>query len=186
MGKLAFTLDEAPANALSLFFRIPGWCGNASLVVNGKNESAKLVSGTYAEVKRIWKSGDKIELTLDMPVKLIESNPLVEETRNQVAVKRGPVVYCVESIDLPKGKTIFDVAIAAKNNFKPALLTIESSPIMSLQGDAVLVDNSDWNKKLYREVSAGTPKTIPVRLVPYYAWGNRGHGDMSVWLPLVR
>jgi DUF1680 family protein len=92
----------------------------------------------------------------------------------------------VESIDLPKGKTIFDVAIAAKNNFKPALLTIENSPIMSLRGDAVLIDNSDWSKKLYREVSADAPKTIPVRLVPYYAWGNRGHGDMSVWLPLVR
>jgi len=185
-GKISITVDEAPKDALSLFFRIPGWCSNANLMVNGKKETVKLASGSYAELRKAWKSGDKIELALDMPVKLIESNPLVEETRNQVAVKRGPVVYCVESIDLPKGKTIFDVAIAARNNFKPALLTIENSPVMSLQGDAVLVDNSDWGQKLYREVSVDVPKTIPVRLVPYYTWGNRGHGDMSVWLPLVR
>lgn len=123
---------------------------------------------------------------LPMPVKLIESNPLVEETRNQIAVKRGPVVYCLESVDLPKGKTIFNIAISIKNNLKPSRINIENSPIMSLQGDAMLVDNSNWNKKLYREVSMELPKTIPVRLVPYYAWGNRGHNDMSVWLPLAR
>lgn len=185
-GKITVTLQEAPKDALSLFFRVPGWCSDAKLLVNGKARSVALSPGSYAEVNGTWKAGDKIELTLPMPVKLIESNPLVEETRNQVAVKRGPVVYCVESIDLPKDRSIFDVAVSVKNNFKPSLLTIENSPVMGLQGDAVLVDNSDWNKKLYREVSAEAPKTFPVRLVPYYAWGNRGHGDMSVWLPLAR
>ncbi|KAA0994232.1 glycoside hydrolase family 127 protein [Dyadobacter sp. UC 10] len=185
-GKVTVQLEEAPAAAFSMFFRIPGWCSGASLTVNGKKQTEALHAGTYAEVKRSWKKGDKVELLLPMPVKLIESNPLVEETRNQVAVKRGPIVYCVESIDLPKGKTIFDVAVAVSNNFKPAKITIENSPITALQGDAVLLGNTDWNKKLYREVSKEAPKTIPVRLVPYYAWGNRGHGDMSVWLPLVR
>lgn len=185
-GKITVTLQEAPKEALSLFFRIPGWCSDAKILVNGKAQSTTLTPGAYAEVKSSWKAGDKIELTLPMPVKLIESNPLVEETRNQVAVKRGPVVYCVESIDLPKDKTIFDIAIPAKNNLKPSPLTIENSPVMSLEGDAMLIDNSDWSKKLYREVSVEAPKTIPVRLVPYYAWGNRGHGEMSVWLPLMR
>jgi len=185
-GKISIKFEEAPKEAFSLFFRIPGWCSDAKLMVNGKNQTLKLTSGTYAEMKGNWKAGDKVELMLPMPVRLIESNPLVEETRNQVAVKRGPVVYCLESVDLPKNKTIFDIAILAKNNLKPSKIVIENSPIMSLQGDALLVDNSDWNKKLYREVSTGTAKTIPVRLVPYYAWGNRGHNDMSVWLPLAR
>ena len=185
-GKVSIKLEEAPRESFSLFLRIPGWCSDAKLLVNGKSQTVKLTPGEYAEIKNTWKSGDKIELMLPMPVRLIESNPLVEETRNQVAVKRGPVVYCLESMDLPKGKTIFDVAIPAKNNLKPSRITIENSPIMSLEGEAALVDNSNWSKKLYREVSTGNPKTIPVRLVPYYAWGNRGHNDMSVWLPLVR
>jgi DUF1680 family protein len=185
-GKVTIAIQEAPKEAFAMFFRIPGWCSDARISVNGKVHSVKLNSGTYAEIKGNWKAGDKIEVMLPMPVKLIESNPLVEETRNQIAVKRGPVVYCLESVDLPKGRSIFDVAIAANNNLKPTPMHIENSPVMGLQGDAVLVDNSDWSKKLYREVSAQTPKTIPVRLVPYYAWGNRGHNDMSVWLPLVR
>ncbi|WP_229209702.1 aceric acid hydrolase [Dyadobacter koreensis] len=185
-GKVSIKLEEAPTESFSLFLRIPGWCSDAKLLVNGKSQTVKLTPGEYAEIDNTWKSGDKIELMLPMPVRLIESNPLVEETRNQVAVKRGPVVYCLESMDLPKGKTIFDVAIPVKNNLKPSRLTIENSPIMSLEGEAALVDNSNWSKKLYREISTETPKMIPVRLVPYYAWGNRGHNDMSVWLPLVR
>ncbi|MDQ6479115.1 glycoside hydrolase family 127 protein [Dyadobacter sp. LHD-138] len=185
-GKVSIKLEEAPKEAFSVFLRIPGWCSDAKVLVNGKPQSIKLTSGAYAEINSIWKAGDKIELLMPMPVRLIESNPLVEETRNQVAVKRGPVVYCLESMDLPKGKTIFDVAIHAKNNLKPSRMTIENSPIIGLEGQAILVDNSNWSKKLYREVSVEASKTIPVRLVPYYAWGNRGHNDMSVWLPLVR
>ncbi|MCE7060197.1 glycoside hydrolase family 127 protein [Dyadobacter sp. CY343] len=185
-GKVSIQVEEAPFKVFSMFFRIPGWCSGATLAVNGKKHTVSLNAGTYAEVKRAWKKGDKVELLLPMPVKLIESNPLVEETRNQVAVKRGPIVYCVESMDLPKGKTIFDVAVSVNNNFKPTPIMIENSPITALQGDAVLLDNTDWSKKLYREVRNAAPKTIPVKLVPYYAWGNRGHGEMSVWLPLVR
>jgi len=185
-GKVSIKLEEAPKESFSVFLRIPGWCSDAKVLVNGKSSAVKSTPGEYAELANTWKSGDKIELLLPMPVRLIESNPLVEETRNQVAVKRGPVVYCLESMDLPKGKTIFDVAIPAKNNLKPSRITIENSPIMGLEGQAVLVDNSNWSKKLYREISTQTSKTIPVRLVPYYAWGNRGHNDMSVWLPLVR
>jgi DUF1680 family protein len=185
-GKVSVTLQEAPKEPFSMFFRIPGWCSDARILVNGKAHNAKLVSGTYAEINGSWKAGDKLEIILPMPVKLIESNPLVEETRNQIAVKRGPVVYCLEAVDLPKGRSVFDLAISPKNNLKPALITIENSPVMSLQGDAMLIDNSDWGKKLYREVAAEAPKSIPVKLVPYYAWGNRGHNDMTVWLPLAR
>jgi uncharacterized protein len=185
-GKVVITLNEAPNDNFSVFFRIPGWCSDAKLLVNGKAQIVRLVSGSYAEVNRNWKAGDRIELTLPMPVRLIESNPLVEETRNQVAVKRGPVVYCLESVDLPKGKTIFDIAIGAKNNLKPMTIAIENSPIMSLKGEAFLVNEASWSKKLYREVSTNSPQTISVSLIPYYAWGNRGHTDMSVWLPLIR
>lgn len=185
-GKVNIDLEKAPSREVSLFLRIPGWCSDASIAINGKLQPISFKSGTYVELKRVWKSGDRIELTLPMSVKLIESNPLVEESRNQVAVKRGPVVYCLESVDLPKGRTIFDIAIGVRNNLKPVSLNIENSPVTTLTGDALLVDNSGWHNKLYREVSNAAPKTIPIRLIPYYAWGNRGHHDMTVWLPLVR
>ena len=184
-GKVSITLQQVPKNAYSVFLRIPGWCKGASLLVNGQAVNTPLVTGEYAEVNRKWKAGDKIELNLPMPVQLLESNPLVEETRNQVAVKRGPVVYCLESADLPKGQKVFNVAIPVKNDLKPELIKIENSPIMSLTGKADLLNEGSWKNTLYREVGTTSSK-VTVRLIPYYAWGNRGHVDMATWLPLDR
>ncbi|MFB9291841.1 aceric acid hydrolase [Persicitalea jodogahamensis] len=185
-GKIRIQLTEVPADPFGLFLRIPSWCTGARLSLNGKVQSMELAPGTYAQLMRTFKAGDVVELDLPMPVQLIESNPLVEETRNQIAVKRGPVVYCLESIDLPKDRTIFDVAIAIENNLKPSRFSIENSPITVLRGDGVLVNNGNWTSKLYRPITGKSDKRVPIQLVPYYAWGNRGHTDMSVWLALVR
>ncbi len=186
-GKVSIRLEEAPSSPVSLFIRIPGWCSNASLSVNGKKQTIKLESGQYAELKQSWEAGDRIELLLPMPVQLVGSHPLVEETRNQVAVKRGPLVYCAEAADLPENRKIFDIAIPVKNNLKPERIVIGGSPVTALQGEVLLTDHyPDWDNKLYRPVSEASPKKVTVRLVPYYTWGNRGHGDMAVWLPLAR
>ena len=139
---------------------------------------------TYNELKRPWKAGDKIELTLDMPATLIESNPLVEETKNQVTVKRGPVVYCLESTDLPN-QNVFDVVIPASIKLQPVSMKIANGEIMSLTGEAKMLQNSNWNNRLYREVNT-TTKPIKIKLIPYYAWANRGKTDMTVWMPLMR
>ncbi len=185
-GKVNVLVESAPKESFSMFFRIPGWCSGSSISVNGRIQNVQLIPETYAEVKSNWKAGDRIELLLPMPVVLLESNPLVEETRNQVAVKRGPVVYCLESVDLPKDRTIFDIALGVKNNLTTVPVMIENSAVTMLMGNAFLVNRESWQNKLYREVKNPAPDTIPVRLIPYYAWGNRGHTDMTVWMPLVR
>jgi DUF1680 family protein len=184
-GRITITMQQVPANALSVFLRIPGWCNGASLLVNGKPVTTKLISGEYAEVKCLWKTGDKIELNLPMPAKLMEANPLVEETRNQVAVKRGPIVYCLESKDLPKGQKVFNVAIPANIILKPELIKIDGSDIMSLTGKADLRSKTNWKNQLYKEISTDK-QTVNIRLIPYYAWGNRGHVDMETWMPVDR
>ncbi|MNJ93855.1 Non-reducing end beta-L-arabinofuranosidase [compost metagenome] len=168
----------------SMFFRIPGWASTATLKVNGQTENLVLTPGTYAELNRRWKAGDQVELVLPMEAQLVESNPLVEETRNQVAVKRGPVVYCLESQDLP-GKRIFNVFIPAKIDLKASPIQIDGANMMSLEGNAQLIENKDWKNVLYRPLNESNT-TTPIRLVPYFAWGNRGHSEMSVWLPVSR
>lgn len=185
-GNIRITIKEASAKPFSIFVRIPGWCANARLSVNGKPVGTQLTPGEYTEVPGKWKAGDNIELVLPMPVKLVETNPLVEETRNQVAVKRGPVVYCLESPDMPEGKSIFDVAIPANTSFSPKHIRIENSDIVSLEGIANLLPQTDWKNKLYSEVTATKPSDIPIRLIPYYAWGNRGRSEMTVWMPVSR
>jgi DUF1680 family protein len=169
---------------MALYLRIPGWCKYASIKINDKILTGSLQNGAYNPIRRIWKAGDKVELLLDMPVALLESNPLVEETRNQVAVKRGPIVYCLESTDLP-GKSVFDVVIPASIKLQPVATKIENGNIMALTGEARLLQNNTWNNTLYKEVNTIT-KPVKIRLIPYYAWANRGKSDMTVWMPLVR
>ena len=183
-GNIKLTLNETTSKPYSIFLRIPAWTDNARLLINGKPADATLTSGKYAEVNRKWKKGDNVELILPMEAKLVEANPLVEENRNQVAVKRGPVVYCLESVDMPN-QNIFNVFVPLSINLKPQSLKIDGADVMSLEGEAKLVENKDWTNVLYREVSDQN-KTAKIRLVPYFAWGNRGHSEMSVWLPLSR
>jgi DUF1680 family protein len=183
-GAVNITFENTISNPLALHLRIPGWCKKASLKVNGKLVDAALTGGQYKEVKRAWKKGDKIELVMDMPATLIESNPLVEETKNQVAVKRGPIVYCLESADLPN-QDVFDVAIPATIKLQPLSMKIGNGNLMMLTGEARLLQNNDWKNTLYKEVNTNI-KPVRIKLVPYYAWANRGKTDMTVWLPLMR
>lgn len=185
-GNIKITLEEVPGKPFSFFLRIPGWASNAKILINGKPYNAKAIPGQYAEIKNTWKKNDNIELILPMEAKLIEANPLVEETRNQVAVKRGPVVYCLESIDLPKDKNVFRLSIPVDTKFKTKKIWIENSEVMSLEGMAKVIDTDQWKNKLYKEVSEPNSVPVPVTLIPYYAWGNRGHTEMSVWLPVSR
>ena len=104
-GRVTITVEAAPERPCSLMLRIPGWAGGATAEpqrharCDGRPEP-----GTYAEVRRAWSAGDVVELTLPMPVRLMQAHPLVEEARNQVAVLRGPIVYCLESADLAEGR----------------------------------------------------------------------------------
>lgn len=182
-GKVAITIAEAPATAFSLFLRLPGWCHGASVRVNGKQVPLSPVLG-YAELHRLWKSGDVIVLELPMPAVLMEANPLVEETRGQVAVRRGPVVYCVESPDLGAGETVASVALPSKIDLQPTPMSIGKSRMMALTGHAYLLPASDG--QLYQELPATAPKAITIKLIPYFAWANRGASDMSVWMDLYR
>ena len=188
-GKVTVSIDELPkkarGKAWTLRFRLPDWCERATLDVNGAPVQILHRSSTYAEVHRVWKKGDVVEWNMTMPVRLMEANPLVEEVRNQVAIKRGPIVYCLESADLPQGIRIDDVLIPADIQLEPVMIEIDGHPVMALEGVAQLADEASWQGQLYREVGL-TARELPIRLIPYYAWGNRGKGEMSVWLPLLR
>jgi uncharacterized protein len=182
-GNIKININKLPAD-MSLFLRIPGWANSAKVLINGVPNQQHLVAGTYAEIKKQWKKGDVIELLLPMEAKLIEANPLVEETRNQVAVKRGPVVYCLESVDLPKNVSVFSLGLPVNTSFSLSTIKIDNSPVVELNAKAIKIENADWKGKLYKEVNSNLNQQVPIRLVPYYAWGNRGHSEMSVWLPV--
>jgi uncharacterized protein len=85
-----------------------------------------------------------------------------------------------------KNTSVFGVGILTNAQFKIASIKIDNSNIISLQTTAQKLDNGQWKDQLYKEVSKKPAEKINVRLVPYYAWGNRGHTEMSVWLPVIK
>ncbi|MBO9595516.1 MAG: glycoside hydrolase family 127 protein [Niabella sp.] len=180
-GRITISLQKAPA-AMPIYLRIPGWCKSAAITYRGRVKKVK--GGQYIPLNNNWKPGDQIELLLDMPVQLMESNPLVEETRNQVAVKRGPIVYCLESPDY-KGNNITDVRIPADIQLDPVPANLDHTRLMTLTGTAKAVAGENWDQVLYREIKKEL-QPARITLIPYYAWANRGASDMRVWLPLVR
>ncbi len=184
-GNIAITLKQMPSKETAIFLRIPAWCKKASLKINGILSKITVESGNYQPVKRAWKAGDKIELILDMPVTLMEANPLVEETRNQVAVKRGPIVYCLESADLSSQQKVFDIAIPSSTHFTVKPMKIDNSTVMSLEGEVKQLSNKGWTNVLYKELNT-ISQPVKIKLIPYYAWANRGNTDMTVWMPLIR
>lgn len=128
---------------------------------------------------------DKVELDLPMDVRLIEAHPLVEENRNHVAVMRGPLVYCLESADLPEPTKLGQVRLPSTSTWNARYDSGLLGGITTLQTTAVAIAETKLKDKLYREWSPGSSRQIPLTLIPYYSWANRGVGEMTVWIPVA-
>ncbi len=180
-GKIVLTIKKAKT-LKSIRMHIPSWSADMQLKLNGQPILAEDL-----RQPRKWKKGDTIELDLPMKVRLVEANPLVEEAKNQVAVMRGPIVYCLEGQDIDGGHRINDIAIPADVKFTEKQITMEGHEMIALEADVPLVSQGLWrNDELYRELRPISKKQVKIRLIPYYAWDNRGIDDMSLWLPLQR
>ena len=181
-GKVNFQFKSRGNFGLKL--RIPYWATGATIQVNGK-EVRRVTAGAYAEVTRDWRPGDRVELDLPMDVKLLVSDYKIEQTRGQVTVKRGPVVYCLEAIDLPDGVSIDSIQIPSDAHwsvdFRPELL----GGVSVLKTQAEALQPKARGIGAYRELGKPRIRKVDIRMIPYFAWHNRGDHKMSVWLPLV-
>jgi uncharacterized protein len=189
-GDVRLTLTPARAERLRLRVRIPGWARNepvpsalyrfvdtvsepVTLSVNGYAEPVVLEQG-YAVISRRWNPGDAVVLHLPMPVRRVMAADDVAADRGRVAIQRGPIVYAAEWPDNPDGhvrnlRLPDDVTLTRE--FRPALL----NGVEAITGQAVayVVDAQ----------GAVQSRAQPFTAIPYYAWANRGPGEMTVWIP---
>ena len=180
-GHVTLTVKKAKT-LKSIRMHIPGWATDMQLKLNGQPILAEDL-----RQPRKWKKGDTVELNLPMRPRLMEANPLVEEAKNEVAVMRGPIVYCLEGQDVGGGHRINDIAIPADVQFTETKVTIDGHEMIALEADVPVVNRDTWsNNELYRELRPAKNQKAHIRLIPYYAWDNRGIQDMSLWLPLAR
>lgn len=174
-----FVTPERPAR-WTLALRIPGWCRQAALSVNGRpTPLAPLVRRGYARLTREWQARDRIELRLPMPVERVHAHPRVWMDAGRVALQRGPLVYCAEEVD--NGRDLSDLVLprgaALRASLQPRLL----GGAIAIEGRAQRSDMQEWGDVLYR---TDRWRTAGARLlaVPYALWGNRQVGEMAVWI----
>jgi DUF1680 family protein len=183
-GDVQLKVVECDSKPFAIKLRIPGWAKSAALRIDGEPAGVLVNPGSYATIDRSWQPGTTIELSLDMPAQLIEPHPLVEETMNQVAVKRGPIVYCLESNDLPSDVSLLSVRLPIGGEWKPRFDARTLDGVTVLEGTLVSRNPGDWNGKLYREFNNAQSRRFSCKLIPYFVWSNRGPSEMTVWLPI--
>jgi len=183
-GNVEITVDKCKSDAFDVMLRVPRWAKGTEIKVNGRNAGVIAKPGEFATINRTWKAGDKISIDMPMPVTLVEGNTKIEEVRNQVAVKRGPVVYCVETPDLPENTIITDVYLKSGTSMNPKFKKDLLDGVTAIETTLSLRTNNN-NETMYNTVSKPTFKSYKSQLVPYYAWSNRGKAGMTVFMPII-
>ncbi|MDR2419429.1 MAG: glycoside hydrolase family 127 protein [Treponema sp.] len=175
---ISFSLNGAAHFRYGL--RIPGWCRNYTLKLNGADaDTAFTVEDGYAVFNREWKDGDRISAAFDMPVTFVRANPKVRENVGKTAVMRGPVVYCLEEADNGKELWRLHVGQNAGITVKHEKALLGGVTLISMTGKR----EKDWvEDDLYRTLEDSTMEDKALHFIPYYAWTNRSPGEMTVWV----
>ncbi len=159
-GRVSIRVEPAQAGRFAVNLRLPGWCEQAQLVVNGQAQSPPpLTERGFLRLDRAWKAGDAIELRMDMPVRRIEAHPNIRDCAGKVAIQRGPIVYGIEALD--NGGSA-DVALADEPSFET-----ERRP--DLLGGITVIKSKTADGK-------------PLVAVPFHALANRGKSAQEVWV----
>ncbi len=179
-GDIKMVVKPDAAARFSLNLRVPGWSRGAVVKVNGKKINKPVLEKGYVKIDRKWKDGDRVNLSLPMPVETIEAHPAVREDAGQVAVQRGPVIYAFEACD--QKEPLLSIGLPSDAKLKPEPSGILGGAVV-LKGSGVIASNGGWTGKLYRK--AASPRRVFITAVPYYAWDNRQPGAMRVWMPVL-
>ncbi|GAA5013824.1 glycoside hydrolase family 127 protein [Actinopolymorpha pittospori] len=173
---------EVPARGV-VRVRIPGWADQTVVTVDGV--TVERIEMGYAVIDWEWRQ-NTIRVEIPMRARLTVAHHFLEEATNQVCVVRGPVVYCVESADLPADVGVESLAIPASITWTEERGTDIFTGHVLLRGAAARLPDQVPADRLYGELNQADPTALDIRLVPYARWGNRGPGEMSVWLQLLR
>jgi len=187
-GEVSLVVNPSKPAKFRVLLRVPTWAREkfvpgelyryidstpetVSLTVNGESVPMKLDKG-FVAIDRQWKSGDRVQLSLPMPVRVSECHPSVKANLNRIALTRGPFVLCAEGVDNGGATQRFFFAKEPQtNDAEVSTKTIDAGSFLQVKttAQAITSDKSIEN--------------LPLVLTPYYAWNNRGVSSMSIWFP---
>lgn len=180
-GEIAFTVKVDQPAQFTLALRIPDWCRNFTLELNGSAFDAPVIDG-YTRINQQWNSGDSVILKLAMPVERIVAHPNVRHNAGCIALQRGPIVYCLEEVD--NGANLASITIPRSANLTAEFDETLFGGISVITGEAVRTNPGEWSNGLYAPQSTLAYENTPVsfKAIPYAFWANREPGEMRVWI----
>ena len=178
-GVVAIDVTEAIQEERSLALRVPGWCENWSLSLNGEPCAAEYRRG-YAVLRRSWRIGDRLTMKMEMVPRWVRANPRVREDAGLTALQRGPIMYCLEEADNGKALHLLrrgpdpETGVRWEPGTLGGVVTVRTSGLR---------EDEDWpDGRLYDFREASEVRATELKWIPYYAWANRGAGEMRVWI----
>lgn len=190
-------VTERPVE-FTLALRIPAWAKDYRIEIpedkspdnlSGTSEGKSMVTSKgkieirddYYYITRCWSKDDTITLDFPMEIRRIRSNPRVRENIGRIALTRGPIVYCLEERD--NQKDLHFISIPKESTFTAQPFLIQDLEVMALVGRGRrLLPDAQADTDLYTEAGDILTEETELTWIPYFAWANRGEGEMTVWV----
>ncbi|SER10350.1 hypothetical protein SAMN04487983_101168 [Streptomyces sp. yr375] len=182
-GTVTVHVDRSPSDhPWTLSLRVPAWTEGATTRLVDPDGVRRTVAPGTATLTRRFRPGDEIRLELPMAPRWIAPDPRIDAVRGTVAVQRGPLVYCAESVDLPDQRDIDVVRVdpSAEPQDGPDDTVVAPGELAATQGESA---DSPWPYQPFDQPTAPTAERTGITLVPYHSWANCGPSTMRVWLP---
>ncbi|GGL36589.1 hypothetical protein GCM10009037_20160 [Halarchaeum grantii] len=181
-GDVAVDLSLDDSATFTLGFRIPDWTENWAVTINGESVSVAPTDG-YVTVDREWDDGDHIEVSLAMEPDVVVAHPDVESDKAHAALRRGPLVYCVEDLDNPHPAR--HLILSRPDSLSARYTESMLDGMTVIEGEASVQDAQEWQDALYRSLDSVAESSTEFLAIPYYARNNRGPTSMRTWLRLA-
>lgn len=162
--------------AYSFAFRIPGWCGAYDLSADGHAKRKERMGYLYLTKK--WEKGDTVCFHFPMSVTGIIANQMVRADIGKAAVKRGPLVYCLEEKDNGKNLHLLKVRLPLEAEEEEVFEAGHSFIRIGVPGVRYRLRDTGV---LYQAYQVEKAEPVTLNYVPYFIWNNRGEGEMQVW-----
>ena len=189
-GKVLITIVKPASDEMTLAVRVPGWAHNevvpgslyrfaindptpVDINVNGETQKREVNTEGYLLLNRKWKQGDEISLQFPMAVRAVMASDSVTDYQGRMCVQRGPLVYTAEWPD--NGGRVRNLLVDKDISFQITPKPEVVDGVIGLTGQATAL-SLDASGKIAKN-------SMPLTLIPYYAWAYRGPGEMLVWLP---
>jgi hypothetical protein len=186
-GEILVTVRAAPQGPCGLAVRVPAWCQDPALTVNGGPAQAQDDGSGYLIVTRAWQPGDTLTLSLDLAPRLTYPGRRIDALRGTVAVERGPLVYCFEQADQEDGLDLEDLAVTPGSLGERAVALPGRAAAIAVTVPAVALAPAAGGLPYGPEPGADAAGERPATAVaiPYFLWDNRDRAAMRIWLPVV-